>query len=472
MSETVPQPPARHAWRELDREGQPKRSAKERLSDFLEIHGLFDEATARKQASRCIQCPNPSCVSGCPLCNPIPQWMQLTAEGRFLEAAAVLGSTGGLADICSRLCPADQLCEHTCILDGVSEPVSIAGLERFLADYAARHETEHPVTAPPNGWRVAVVGSGPGGLACADELARQGCAVTIFDDEMVPGGLLIKGVPAFKLEHSILERRINLMKQRGVKFHLGTEPLGDGVLTRLRNEFDAVFLGFDSREARPLSIPGSDLSGVIQAVPFILQKRTSVELSAPELALADKRVAVIGGGDTALDCLRTAVRWGAREALCVYRRGEADLPCSRASYQEAIEEGVRFLFHALPLAVLGSSRGDVPGLRLTQTAAGDREPDGRHAFKVLPDTEFSLAAEVVVAALGFEPKPCLHKGDLAELSVNEWGGLMVDESLMTNIPGVFAGGDIVRGPALVLITVRDGRRAADGILAYLRKPAR
>ncbi len=471
MSETVPQPHGKHAWRELARQA-PKRSARERISDFLEIHGSLSEAAAIDQASRCVQCPNPSCVSGCPLCSPIPQWMQLTAEGRFLEASAILGSTGSLAEICARLCPADHLCEHNCILDSVGEAVSISGLERFLTDYAAHHQAEQAVTAPPNGFRVAVMGSGPGGLACADDLARQGCSVTVYDDDLVPGGLLIKGVPAFKLEDSIIERRLNLMKQRGVRFELGVEPLASGMLTRLRDEHDAVFLGFDSREARALDVPGADLSGVVQAVAFILQTRTPVKLQAPRFNLAGKHVTVIGGGDTALDCARAALRWGAREVVCAYRRGEEDLPCDRQEYRDAIDEGVRFLFHVAPVAVLGSPEGEVRALSLIRTTPGENQADGRHAFSPMPGSETEFQTDLVVPALGFNPKPCFHGGDFAELQVNEWGGLTVNESQMTNLPGVFAGGDVVRGPSLVLVTVRDARRAADGIMTYLRAKLR
>jgi glutamate synthase (NADPH/NADH) small chain len=315
------------------------------------------------------------------------------------------------------------------------------------------------------------VGSGPAGLACADDLARQGCSVTVYDDDLFPGGLLVKGVPTFKLEDTIIERRLNLMKQRGVRFELGATVLAEGMLTRLREDHDAVFLGFDSREARPLEVPGADLNGVVQAVAFILQTRTPIKLRAPRLNLAGKHVTVIGGGDTALDCARAALRWGAREAVCAYRRGEEDLPCDRQEYRDAIEEGVRFLFHAMPAAILGTTQAQVRALSLIRTEPGERQPDGRHAFSPVLGSEAELETDLVICALGFNPKPCFHGGDFAELHVNEWGGLVVNESQMTNLPGVFAGGDIVRGPSLVLVTVRDARRAADGIMAYLRLKA-
>ena len=475
MSDAVSQQSnPKYAWRELAHKGLPKRSASERVADFLEIYGLYDEETAREQASRCIQCPNPSCVTGCPLCNPIPQWMLLTAEGRFLEAAAVLGSATNMAEICARVCPTDRLCEGSCILNGVSEPVSIGAIEQFLAEYAFAHGHVDASTAPPNGKRVAVVGSGPGGLACADELARRGYAVTVFDSALVPGGLLVNGTPAFKVERSIVQRRIEILQKRGVVFRLGVKLEENLSFGELRSGFDAIFLGFDSRKARPLEAPGAELQGVIQALPFILQKTTPVPLELPPIEVAGKRVLVIGAGDTAMDCLRAALRYGAREAVCVYRRDEADMPCGLHEYENAREEGARFVFQAAPVAVLSDAQRQVTGLRLVRTELGLMESIGPRPFLVRPGSEFDLPADLIVLALGFEPLPCPRTGDLSELAVNEWGGIMVDSNQMTSIPGVFAGGDIVRGPSMVLHAVRDARRAATQIHDYLssqRKPA-
>jgi glutamate synthase (NADPH) small chain len=476
MSDVVPhQPNPKYAWRELAHKGLPKRSVSERVADFLEIYGLYDEATAREQASRCIQCPNPSCVTGCPLCNPIPQWMLLTAEGRFLEAAAVLGNATNMAEICARVCPTDRLCEGACVLDGVSEPVPIGALEQFLAEYAFVHGKVDASTAPPNGLRVAIVGSGPGCLACADELAKRGYAVTVFDSALVPGGLLVNEMPAFKLDHSVVQRRIEFLQKRGVTFHLGVALEKDLSFAKLRSDFDAVFLGLDSRKARPLEIPGGDLKGVVQALPFILQKTTPVPLDMPPIGVVGKRVLVIGAGDTAMDCLRTAIRCGAKEVTGVYRRDEADMPCSRHEYKNAREEGARFVFQAAPAEVLGNGRREVTALRLARTELGLTETAGPRPFLVQPGSEFELPADLIVLALGFDPLPCARTGELGDLTVNEWGGIVVDGNQMTSIPGVFAGGDIVRGPSLVLHSVRDARRAAAQIHAYLTaraKPAK
>jgi glutamate synthase (NADPH/NADH) small chain len=458
---------SKYAWRELSRRDLPKRSAPERVADFLEIYGLYDENTAREQASRCLQCPNPSCVGGCPLCNPIPEWMRLTAEGRFLEAAAVLGSASNLADICSRLCPGDRLCEGTCLLGSMSDPVPIQAIERFLIDYAFAHGPADVSTAPPNGRKVAVVGSGPGPMACADALAKQGYSVTIFDSSLLPGGLMVSGAPAFKIEKSVVERRVEMLRKRGVVFELGASLWQEMTLGRLMNEFDAVYLGLDSRKARALEIPGGDLKGVVQALPFLLQKTTPLPLELPPIDVAGKRVVVIGGGDSALDCLRAALRYGAREAIGIYRREAADMPCSRRDYQSAVEEGVRFMFCATPSAIIGNEDRRAIALRLLRTELGPTEDRGPRPFLVLPATEFDLTADWVVAALGFDPLPCSQAGDLSELSVNERGGVVVDGNQMTNLPGVFAGGDVVRGPTRVLEAVRDARKAAEQIHAFL-----
>jgi glutamate synthase (NADPH/NADH) small chain len=473
MSDTcAPNFNSKFAWREFAPSGLPKRSASERVSDFLEIYGLYDEATAREQASRCIQCPNPSCVGGCPLCNPIPQWMLLTAEGRFLEAAAVLGSATNMAEICARVCPTERMCEGECILNGVSEPVAIGAIEQFLSEYALAHGHLETSTAAPNGWRVAVVGSGPGGLACADELAKQGYAVTVFDAGLVPGGLLVDGMPAFKVEKSLVQRRVEILKKRGVVFVLGVRIGEDLLLGELRSKFNAVFLGFDSRQARPLKVPGAELKGVVHALPFILQKTTSIGLEIPPLEIAGKRVVVLGGGDTAMDCVRTAIRCGASQSICVYRRDDRDMPCGRREYQNAVEEGAHFVFRAAPVAVLGSETGSVSGLRLARTEpapgqAGESGQTGRRSFNTLPGTEFEWKADLVIPALGFDALACPHSGDFSELAVNDWGGIVVDPNQMTSVPSVFAGGDIVRGPSHVLDAVRDARKAAAQIHAFL-----
>jgi glutamate synthase (NADPH/NADH) small chain len=456
---------SKYAWRELEQQDLPKRAAHERAADFLEIYGLYDEATAREQASRCIQCPNPTCVAGCPLCNPIPQWLLLTAEGRFLEAAALLGSVTNMAEICARVCPADHLCEGACLLEAISEPVPIQALEQFLIEYAFGHGQVDASTQPPNGMKVAVIGSGPGGLACAEELAKKGYAVTLFDSALIPGGLLVNNIPAFKLDKSVIQRRVELLKKRGVVFRLSEQLWEEMTLAQLRADFDAVYLGWDSRQARPLQIPGADLKGVVQAVPFLLQKTTPLQLDLPKIEIANKRVVVIGAGDTAMDCLRAAIRYGAKETTCVYRRDEHDMPCGRREYKNAVEEGAKFLFCAAPVAVLGAE-GRVSGLRMVRTELAESDERPR-PYLLQSGSEFDVEADLVLPALGFDPLPLPQTESFGDLSVNSWGGVVVDEHQMTTIPGVFAGGDIVQGPSLILHAVRDARRAAQQIDRYL-----
>jgi len=463
---------SKYAWREVARQDLPKRSATQRAADFLEIYGLYDEATARQQASRCIQCPNPSCVGGCPLCNPIPEWMQMTAEGRFLEAAALLGSVTNMAEICARLCPSDHLCEGACLLDSVSEPVSIRALEQFLMEYAFAHGQTSNATAPPNGRKVAIVGSGPDGLACAEELARQGYAVTILDSDSFPGGLLVNGVPAFKVDQSIVQRRIDLLRKRGVVFQLGLKLWDDVRLEQLRADFDAVFLCLEWRRARLLPVPGAELGGVVPAIPFLLQKKSPIPLDLPHFGVSGKRVVVIGGGDTAIDCLRSAIRYGASEAVCVYRRAASEMPCGQQEYRSALEEGARFIFQAAPVAVLGNEQGWVSGLRAVRTEPRPIDLHGRQSFGMRAGTEFVVEAAWIISALGFEALACPRNGDLGMLSVNDSGRIAVDGQHMTSLPGVFAAGDLVHGASPLLHSVRVAREVARQMDAYLQaKPA-
>ncbi len=452
---------SKYAWTEVRREDLPKRSAPERAADFLEVCGLYDEATAREQASRCIQCPNPTCVGGCPLCNPIPQWMQLTAEGRFLEAATALESVTNFAEICTRVCPSDHLCEDSCILGGISEPVSIRALEQFLADYALAHGQADVSTAPPNGLKVAVVGAGPGGLACAEELAKRGYSVTVFDQAAAPGGALVDAVPAFRLARSAMQRRLELLKKRGIVFELGAKLWQEITLGNLRARFDSIFLGFDSRKARLLQVPGADLKGVLPAVPFLLQQSLPAAPGIQAIELRGKRLLVIGGGDAAIDCLRSGIRSGAGEVTGVYLRGQGEMPCGRKEFEAAAQEGARFLFNVTPVALRGDPHGWVSGVRCARTVS---VPGG---FQIQSGSELEVPADLVVLALGFDPQPCPDTDEFKELQTNEWGGLTVDENQMTSIPGIFAGGDLVRGPTTLLYAVRDGRRAAEQIAVYL-----
>ena len=458
---------AQHNWARLDRAAPPKRSAVERIADFMEIYANFDEATAREEASRCIQCPNPTCVQGCPLGNRIPEWLALTAEGHFLEAAALSRTTSNMPELCSRVCPQERLCEGSCILNGPGEPVAIGAIERFINEYAFLHDDTPVVAAEPNGHRVAVIGAGPGGLACADELAKLGYAVTVFESELVPGGLLVNGIPSFKLEKHLVMRRVEVLKQRGVRFLLGVRVGWTYSLAHLQHDFEAIFLGVGAQQAKPLDVPGANLLGVAQGLPFLIEKNLHLPFNHASIDVLDKRVAVLGGGDTAMDCLRSAVRAGASEAVCLYRRDFANMPGSRKEYANALEEGARFEFLVNPIEVMGDTEGRVSAVRCVRMELGAPDASGRRKPRPVPSSEFTLPVDVVLVAYGFDPVPFPAGSDFAQLHFHDWGGIVVYANQMTSLPGVFAGGDSVRGPSLVVHAVRDARRAAVAIDRYI-----
>jgi glutamate synthase (NADPH) small chain len=463
---------AKHNWRYIARESPPKRAAGDRICDFDEIYSLYDEATARAQASRCINCPDPPCIKdGCPLANRIPEWLGLAADGRFLEAAALSRSTSNMPEICSRVCPQDRLCEGACVLNARSDPVSIGAVEKFINEHAFAHEMLDAGVAPPTGRKVAVVGSGPGGMACADELAKLGYAVTIFEAQTRPGGLLVNGIPSFKLEKNIVERRFDVLRRRGVTIRCGVTIGRHTPLSVLREKYDAVYLAIGAQKPKELEISGADLRGVFHALPFLIQKN----LKTPDGSAIDvrgKRVAVLGGGDTAMDCLRTAIRSGAREAICIYRRDLENMPGSRREYLNAVEEGARFMFLTNAVSLSGNGNDDVIKARCVQMKLGEPDSKGRRKPQAIPESEFSVPVDVVLIAYGFDPVPIFAAGNSDKIDVNKWGGVVVDENQMTSVAGVFAGGDLVRGPNLVVRAVRDSRKAAAGIHKYLSSQKR
>ncbi len=459
--------PPKHNWRYIAREAPPKRGASERVCDFDEIYSPYDEATAREQASRCINCPNPPCVKeGCPLSNRIPEWLALTAEGKFLEAAALSRTTSNMPEICSRICPQDRLCEGACILNARSDPVAIGPIEKFINEYAFAHESTNPQAAQLNGFKVAVVGSGPGGIACADELSKLGYAVTIFEAQSRPGGLLVNGIPSFKLEKQIVQRRFDLLRQGGVTVRCGVMIGRDMPLSKLREQFDAVFLAIGAQKPKELDIPGANLKGVHHALPFLIQKNLRAS-DGPSIDVRDKRVVVLGGGDTAMDCLRTALRSGARNAICVYRRDLENMPGSRREYLNAVEEGAEFRFLTNAIALSAARNGGISEARCVRMELGEPDARGRRKPQVIPNSEFAIPVDVVLVAYGFDPVPVFAAGNADKIEVNKWGGVVVDSNQMTSVPGIFAGGDLVRGPDLVVRAVRDARVAAVGVQKYL-----
>jgi glutamate synthase (NADPH) small chain len=468
--EPMPNLDARYAWSQVDKVEPPKRSATDRVSDFLDIYTLLDAETARQQAMRCIQCPEPTCVEGCPVNNRIPEWMGLVAEGRFLEASQILQASSCMEEIFSRVCA--HPCEPRCILEGRGDPVAINAIERFLHDYGFSHGGVDVTLAPLNGGKVAVMNAGPCGLTCAYDLARNGYAVTVFDHRSEPGGLLAHGIPSFRMEHGLLQRRLDLLKKLGVAFRLGVKPGLEPTLRELRANYDAVFFGAALGQVKPLDFPGAALRGVHQGLAFIMQSSLHAPIEAAPIEVRGKRVVVLGGGDVAMDCLRTALRCAASEVVCLYRRGVAQLSANWNEFQNAREEGARFEFLAWPVALLGDASGAVTAVRCVRTRLAEPEPDGRPRPVPVPGTEFDVPADVVLAALGFISAPFAAEGDLKEIPVNSHGCVIVDENLMTGLPGVFAGGTLVRGAAAFLDAVTDARKAARSIHQYLalRRP--
>lgn len=458
----------KYVWYGQPRQDPPKRSAQERMADFREIYSLYDEEIVKIQASRCIQCGLPFCMQGCPLGNRIPEWLGLAAEGKFLEAAAISRATSNMPEICARVCTQERLCESMCALTDKAEVIPIGAIEKFINEYAFAHGGVEITLPPPNGMSVAVAGSGPAGLSCADELAALGYAVTVFEAAQEPGGLLTHGIPEFKLENTVVERRLGLLQQRGVRFLTGVSVEKEVSLKSLIEDYDAVFLSMGSQNSRPLDLPGAGLQGVGLALPFLMGKKLGVATGQAPLAITGKRVVVLGGGDTAMDCVRTAIRAGAREVVCVYRREPVQMPAGKREYRNACEEGVQFIFLAAPVALEGNAAGQVTHVRCVRTAAVPLGELGRIAPPIqMPRTEFLVPADIVLAAFGFQATPLPATPEWSRIELNGLGGVIVDENQMTSLPGVFSGGAQVTGPNLVVHAVRDGRRAAAGIHRYL-----
>jgi glutamate synthase (NADPH/NADH) small chain len=458
---------AKYAWREVDRVDPPKRSATNRVSDFRQTSTPYDEVTAREQAGRCIQCPNASCVTACPLGTPIVELLALTANGQFREAAELMFATNALPEVASHVCVGGRLCERVCLLASKSDPVPIRAITRFLLDYGWKQGLAEPAVEPLKGRSIAVIGSGIGGLVAADTLSRRGYSVTIFDSRRKPGGRVMNGLPGFRMDKEMVERRLELLRQRGVQFCMNVVCGRDLQLNDLRARFDAVYLGFGLADPVALDVPGANLRGVYQAYSFVSE---NVAGAAPERPLVDvrgRRVVVLGGGDTAMDALRTAIRCGASEVLCLYRRDEETMAADAEEYACAVEEGAQFLFHSQPLALVGNATGDVTAVHCRRTESGTPDVSGRCSVRTIPDTDFDVPAEVVLVAYGFAPKPLPRTGDFAQVAVDGCGRIVADANQATNLTGVFAGGSIVRGPVPLSIVVLDARKAAAAIDSYL-----
>ncbi|NWG92870.1 MAG: NAD(P)-dependent oxidoreductase [Parvularculaceae bacterium] len=463
----------------VGRETPPKRSARERRDDYQEIYRAFNPTSAASQASRCSQCGVPFCQHHCPLTNDIPDWLRLAAEGRLKDAYALSAATNPMPEICGRICPQDRLCEGACVIEQSRHgAVTIGAVEQFLSETAWANGWVEPIeTGSPTGRSVGIIGAGPAGLAAAEDLRRAGVRVVIYDRHDRAGGLLVYGIPNFKLDKDVVARRIDRLAAAGVEFRLNFAVGGDASLDQLRVRHDAVLIATGVYKGRNLDIGGEDADGVVAALDYLTasnRKGLGDDVAAFDdgrLNAAGKRVVVIGGGDTAMDCVRTAVRQGAASVTCLYRRDRANMPGSQRETANAEEEGVAFEWLAAPKSIVTIDRRAV-AIAAVRMRAGQRDASGRRSVEEVPGADFRLDADLFVKALGFEPEdvPALFGAPALKLTTR--GTIETARgSLETRIPGVYAAGDIVRGASLVVWAIADGRKAAAEISARLATPA-
>ncbi|WP_353257626.1 NAD(P)-dependent oxidoreductase [Hyphomonas sp.] len=448
-----------------------KRAASARAEDFAEIYADFSPEAARAQAGRCSQCGVPFCQQGCPLQNNIPDWLKLAAEDRLEEAWRVSSATNNMPEICGRICPQDRLCEGICTIEQSGHgTVTIGSIEKHITDTAWAEGWIQPIKPPRERAQSAgIIGAGPGGLAAAEQLRRKGYQVTVYDAYDRGGGLLVYGIPGFKLEKDIVERRIKHLEASGIRFRFNTRVGTDVALGDLRAEHDTVLIATGVYAAKDLKCPGSGAEGVLAALDYLTaSNRKGLGDCVPafdsgELNAEAKRVVVIGGGDTAMDCVRTAVRQGAKSVTCLYRRDRANMPGSQREVQNAEEEGVVFEWLANPEAILDTKAGKVKAVRASKMKLGEPDASGRQS-PVKTGELIDIRADMVIKALGFDPEDLPMLFNEPSLTVNRWGAVRVDYATMqTSLPGVYAAGDIVRGASLVVWAIKDGRDAAEAM---------
>jgi glutamate synthase (NADPH) small chain len=444
-----------------------------RIAQFREIYSQFDAQGAAQQAGRCLACGNPFCEWKCPVHNYIPNWLKLIQEGNLFEAAELSHKTTSLPEVCGRICPQDRLCEGACTLNDGLGAVTIGSIEKYITDEALKLGWKPDMSnVRPTGKRVAVVGAGPAGLGCADILVRSGVTPVVFDRYSRIGGLLTFGIPPFKLEKEVVEKRREIMEGMGVEFRLGVDVGSDIAFEQLVSDYDAVFLGMGTYKYVKGGFPGEDLLGVHEALPYLISN-INHELGLPGsaeqlISMRGKRVVVLGGGDTGMDCNRTAIRQGAGSVTCTYRRDEGNMPGSRRDYKNSKEEGVEFLFNAQPTEIIGTDA--VEGVKIVQTRLGAPDARGRRVPEPIAGSERVLEADAVIVAFGFLPSPP-QWFEQHDIRVHPNGRVRVsaarDTPFQTTNSKVFAGGDMVRGSDLVVTAVFEGREAAKGILRRL-----
>ncbi len=458
---------------EVPRQDPKKTPAEVRIHDFREIYGQFQPQTAAVQSSRCLACGNPYCEWKCPVHNYIPNWLKLVKEGNIFEAAELSHRTNSLPEVCGRVCPQDRLCEGACTLNDGFGAVTIGSIEKYITTEALKQGWRPDMSkVVATGKRVAVIGAGPAGLGCADVLVRNGVQPVVYDRYEEIGGLLTFGIPEFKLEKEVVRTRRQLMEEMGVQFVLNTDVGTDIPFQQLLDDYDAVFLGMGTYTFMKGGFPGEELPGVYPALPYLISNvKHCLDMAQDEAGFIDmkgRRVVVLGGGDTAMDCNRTAIRQGARRVSCAYRRDEANMPGSKREVANAKEEGVQFLWNRQPVEIVGDNK--VEGVKLVTTELGPPDARGRRTPQVVPGSEEIVPADCVIIAFGFRPSPAPWFEKFG-IQSDERGRVQAPASgryqYQTTNEKIFAGGDMVRGSDLVVTAVFEGRGAAEGILDYL-----
>ena len=459
----------------LEQESPVKRSTSKRKDDFKEIYNEFITEKASEQSSRCSQCGVPFCQIHCPLSNNIPDWLKLTAEGRLKEAYEISQSTNNMPEVCGRICPQDRLCEGNCVIEQSGHgTVTIGSIEKYITDTAWEKGWVKPIKVKKElKQSVGIIGAGPAGMACAEELRKSGYQVTIYDRYDRPGGLLIYGIPNFKLEKFVVERRTKLLKESGIKFVQNFEVGKDKTLYELKDQHDAILISTGVYKAREIDIPGQKLKNIFPAMDFLTASNKKglgdkVELfDNGTLNAEGKDVVVIGGGDTAMDCVRTSVRQKAKSVKCIYRRDRENMPGSAREVGNAIEEGVEFVWLTSPKSFIGNNI--VEAVEVDKMKLGDPDSSGRRRPEIEKGSNYVIKADLVIKSLGFDPENLPKLFDAKELGISQWGTIKIDlKTMQTNLDGIFAAGDIVRGASLVVWAIRDGRDAAFQIEKYLQ----
>ena len=459
----------------IGQQNPPKRDTDNRKEDFNEIYKEFIYGKAQEQSSRCSQCGVPFCQVHCPLSNNIPDWLKLTAEGRLEEAYNLAQSTNNMPEVCGRICPQDRLCEGNCVIEQSGHgTVTIGSVEKFITDNAWANGWVKPIKIEKElNQSIGIIGSGPAGLACAEQLRKKGYKITVYDRYDRAGGLLIYGIPNFKLEKEVVERRIKLLKDGGINFKLNFEVGKDATLDELKKEHDAILIATGVYKPREIDIKGSDLGNIFPAMEFLTTSNKKglgdkVEnFENGTLNAKDKNVVVIGGGDTAMDCVRTAVRQKAKSVKCLYRRDKENMPGSAREVANAEEEGVEFVWLSGPKEFIGKNK--VEKVLVNKMKLGDPDDGGRRKPIIDEGSEYEIETDIVIKSLGFDPEDLPKLFNEKDLQVSKWGTIKIDfDTMETNLKGVFAAGDIVRGASLVVWAIKDGRDVAESIDKLLK----